>query len=149
MTKTKMKTCKHCGKEIAKSAKICPHCGGKNKGKLGLILISFVLILGLVGAFGSSGEVVEPYAIGENISMIEEEFGLTYITGAVTNQTDHETSYVQIVFNCLDAEGNVIGTAMDNINYIKAGKTWKFKALIFDCDPEKVVSYELADLTGF
>lgn len=27
----KMKVCKHCGEEIAKSAKICPKCGGKNK----------------------------------------------------------------------------------------------------------------------
>ena len=29
--KTKLITCKHCGKEIAASAKTCPHCGGKNK----------------------------------------------------------------------------------------------------------------------
>lgn len=28
---TKLITCKHCGKEIAASAKTCPHCGGKNK----------------------------------------------------------------------------------------------------------------------
>lgn len=26
-----MITCKHCGQEIAASAKTCPHCGGKNK----------------------------------------------------------------------------------------------------------------------
>lgn len=31
MAKSKMKTCKHCGAEIAKSAKVCPVCGGKNK----------------------------------------------------------------------------------------------------------------------
>ena len=31
MAKSKMKTCKHCGAEIAKSAKVCPNCGGKNK----------------------------------------------------------------------------------------------------------------------
>lgn len=27
----KIITCKHCGKEIAESAKTCPNCGGKNK----------------------------------------------------------------------------------------------------------------------
>lgn len=27
----KMTTCRYCGAEIAKSAKTCPHCGGKNK----------------------------------------------------------------------------------------------------------------------
>ena len=31
MAKDKMTTCKHCGQEIAASAKVCPHCGGKNK----------------------------------------------------------------------------------------------------------------------
>lgn len=30
MASNKMKVCKHCGAEIAKSAKICPVCGGKN-----------------------------------------------------------------------------------------------------------------------
>ncbi|SEQ10931.1 hypothetical protein SAMN02910289_01313 [Lachnospiraceae bacterium RM5] len=28
---SKMVKCKHCGQEIAKSAKVCPGCGGKNK----------------------------------------------------------------------------------------------------------------------
>ena len=145
-----MKKCKHCGKEIAKSAKICPHCGGKNKGKFGLLLICFLLILGLIGIVGSIDEAAsKSYAIGENITTVEEDFGLVYITGTIKNETNHETSYVQIVFNCLDADGNVIGSAMDNVNFIKAGGTWKFKALILDCNPEDVVSYELADLTGF
>ena len=31
MAKNKMTTCKHCGAEIAASAKVCPQCGGKNK----------------------------------------------------------------------------------------------------------------------
>ena len=26
----KITNCEHCGAEIAKSAKTCPHCGGKN-----------------------------------------------------------------------------------------------------------------------
>lgn len=45
----KMKTCKHCGAEIAKSAKICPSCGGKNPKPLFKrvwfwLLVVFVLI---------------------------------------------------------------------------------------------------------
>lgn len=31
MEKSKLIKCKHCGAEIAKSAKKCPHCGGKHK----------------------------------------------------------------------------------------------------------------------
>lgn len=54
-----MKTvyCKTCGKEIAKSAKICPNCGAKNKGKAkGLrIVIAVLLILAGIGTlFGNS-----------------------------------------------------------------------------------------------
>ena len=31
LMKKKMKKCKTCGQEIARKAKICPHCGAKNK----------------------------------------------------------------------------------------------------------------------
>lgn len=41
----KMKNCKACGQEIAKSAKVCPHCGAKQKGKTGLIVIAIIVLL--------------------------------------------------------------------------------------------------------
>ena len=31
----KLKACKHCKQQIAKTCKICPHCGGKNKTGIG------------------------------------------------------------------------------------------------------------------
>ena len=55
MAKDKMTTCKHCGQEIAASAKICPHCGGKNKPpiyKRGWFIALIVLII--LYAIGSS-----------------------------------------------------------------------------------------------
>jgi len=42
----KLKKCKTCGKDIAKSAKVCPHCGAKNKRKSKLIGV--LAILGLI-----------------------------------------------------------------------------------------------------
>lgn len=56
----KMKLCKTCKNEIAKSAKVCPHCGAKQSigifKKLGIafgILIVIVIIAGIVGGNNS------------------------------------------------------------------------------------------------
>lgn len=49
----KMKLCKHCGAQIAKSAKVCPRCGGKNKKPFYLrwwfITLAILIVLGAVG----------------------------------------------------------------------------------------------------
>lgn len=53
----KLIKCKTCGNEIAKSAKVCPHCGAKNKKHtvLGVFLVIFGLFL-IAAAFGSTDE---------------------------------------------------------------------------------------------
>ena len=52
----KMKQCKACGSEIAKSAKACPNCGAKQKG-VGKIILGIVLALFVVVAIaGISGK---------------------------------------------------------------------------------------------
>ena len=38
------------------------------------------------------------------------------------------SSYLQIEYNLYDADGAQIGTALANINNLKAGGTWKFEA---------------------
>lgn len=47
----KLTTCKSCGKEVAKSAKSCPHCGAKLKMGVGLKLIIGLAVIGAVFAF--------------------------------------------------------------------------------------------------
>jgi len=49
MAKSKMTTCKHCGAEIAASAKVCPHCGGKNKPPFSALRTILAVIIILVG----------------------------------------------------------------------------------------------------
>lgn len=56
---SKLTTCKACGKEIAKSAKTCPHCGAKNKKKPIGCLIALILFL-LAGACGAGGNTDTP-----------------------------------------------------------------------------------------
>lgn len=58
MTKSKMTTCKHCGAEIAASAKVCPQCGGKNKPPIykrwWFIAIIVLIVLSAIGGSDSS-----------------------------------------------------------------------------------------------
>lgn len=58
MAKSKMTTCKHCGAEIAASAKVCPQCGGKNKPPIykrwWFIAIIVLIVLSAIGGSGSS-----------------------------------------------------------------------------------------------
>lgn len=60
MAKSKMTTCKHCGAEIAASAKVCPHCGCKNKPPIykrwWFIAIIVLIVLSAIGSSSDSGK---------------------------------------------------------------------------------------------
>lgn len=59
MKNNKLKNCKVCGEEVAKSARICPHCGAKLK-KGHPILTSILVLVVLVAVIGSSSNNDEP-----------------------------------------------------------------------------------------
>lgn len=107
----KLIACKTCGAQIAKTAKICPACGAKNKSRhpvfsgigLGLLIIFIILIVGIVissmnddptkvspaTASGqpkpSAAAVTEPpvYSIGDTLEMKDVQVTLL----AVRNNT--------------------------------------------------------------
>lgn len=60
MAKSKMTTRKHCGAEIAASAKVCPQCGGKNKPPIykrwWFIAIIVLIVLSAIGGSGSGSD---------------------------------------------------------------------------------------------
>ena len=60
----KMKNCKSCGAEIAKSAKVCPKCGAKQKKPTALIVLLVVVAIGLIASIGNSGSNA-PTKVGE------------------------------------------------------------------------------------
>ncbi len=53
-----MKNCKACGREIAKSAKMCPNCGAKQGGigKIIGIAVAVIVVLGIIGAAAGGGD---------------------------------------------------------------------------------------------
>lgn len=73
MENSKMKTCKACGAEIAKSAKVCPHCGAKNKKRSLLIII--LVALGIIVLLGSVSDsnTAKPAAPKENAPVISAQ----------------------------------------------------------------------------
>ncbi len=67
--RTKMVKCKTCGEEIAKSAKICPKCGAKQKKHtvLGVVFLVFGILV-IIAAIGGSGGDGKPQKISESNS---------------------------------------------------------------------------------
>ena len=66
---------------------------------------------------------------GKRSSEVDEyEIGTT-ITGTIKNNCGKDFSYVEIDFKLFDHKGNVVGTAMANQTNLKAGETWRYKAV--------------------
>jgi len=129
----KLKLCKHCGNEVAKSAKSCPKCGGRIKG-LGILpaIAIIAIIIVIVAVAANEDKIKEDYnkeSFSHEITKQYSDGFSYYVEGTVNNLKDKEYSYVQIEFVCYDKDGNNIGTAIDNTNNLLGKETWKFKAI--------------------
>ena len=143
----------------------------KKKKPIGKIVLIVVVVLVALGAFGSlSGgdkgsdsstsagaakteqteekkPEQEPYTISDETLDTSNPYGVK-ITGTLVNNTDEDKSYLQIEYNLYDADGAQIGTALANINNLKAGGTWKCEAASME-KPEDVANWERVDVSGF
>lgn len=155
-----MKKCKYCQTEIDSKAKICPNCKKKQgKSKLLIALIIIILIVVIVsissGSEESSKEKSEDNKVTEKFSyeitsQYADEYGFSYyIEGSVKNNKDKDYSYVQIEFVCYDAEGNNLGTAIDNTNNLLENETWKFKAMAMFSDIEIIDHCDYHEISGW
>jgi len=75
MENSKLKNCKVCGMEIAKSAKTCPHCGAKLK-KRHPLLIGLAVLIVFSALAGSSGDSDEPKKV-ENAGTVQSSAAVT------------------------------------------------------------------------
>lgn len=95
MAKDKMTTCKHCGQEIAASAKVCPHCGGKNKlpiyKRWWFIAIIVIIVLAAIGGSGSSdssGSTSSTATSKTAVSSSSSEAAIEYTAYTVTELSE-------------------------------------------------------------
>ena len=129
---SKMVTCKHCGAEIAASAKTCPQCGGKNKKPIykrpWFIAVIAIIILGAIGgSLGGEtadkpGKTDAPVSQSENINTTQPESEtpeITYTAYAVSELMDdlngnalkaaekYKDQYVELTgrLNVIDSSG--------------------------------------------
>ena len=175
---TKMMACKTCGEQIATSAKSCPKCGAKNKKPIYkkvwfwvAIVVIVIIIAASSGAGGTSstnsgnntasandtnknsGTKKEKFEIidGVNGITVEQDMFSLYFSGVIQNNTNKKYSYVQIEISLYDADGALLGTALDNVNNLEANGKWKFKATSFLSSDlvEEVASWKVTEITGW
>lgn len=79
-----------------------------------------------------------------------DEYGFSYyIEGTCTNNSSKDYDYLQVEFICYDAVGNNVGTALDNMNNLLIGQTWKFKAMDMGSEVETIDHCDLHEVSGW
>lgn len=100
---SKTQQCKTCGAEIAKSAKMCPNCGGKVKKpfytRVWFIVLIVLVVIGAVAGSGGSKEKKEPEAESTNVT---QPYDKTEITPEPTPEIVYTAYDVSELMNDLD-----------------------------------------------
>lgn len=166
MAKDKMTICKHCGAEIAASAKTCPKCGGKNSKpiykRVWFWILIAVLVIGIGGmaggsdSSGSSGTAGSSEQSGEASQEKQEEQAIEYqevsvetlfdaLSNNAMNASDtYKNQYLSVtgVLGTIDSDGSYIAIESDNDNYFLDSITCYIKN---DEQLEKVKSLSKGD----
>ena len=128
--------------------------------KWALVLI-VIVVIGVAGAAMGGGssksgskengtteeEKKEDFTIEGKTKGAYDKYKIAYyIEGTIKNNTDKDKSYVNVTFNLFDKDGNQLGTASTSISDLKAGGTWKFKAM---GAKKEIAKYELSEIKGY
>lgn len=93
---SKIINCKVCGKEMAKSAKVCPSCGAKNKKPIYVKWWFWAVIVILIVAIGSSA--------GNNETTTVTENGTEQVNTITYEAVDLQTMFDDLAENAMKAE---------------------------------------------
>ena len=133
----KMVSCRTCGADIAKSAKVCPSCGAKNKKPIykrwWVWVLVFVIVAGMFGSSGDTDQVeasaptaptqTEPAPVAPVEPEPEPEVVYTEYTvkqlmddlkaNALKAEQTYDGQYVELsgVLSVIDSDGKYIGIA--------------------------------------
>lgn len=171
MESSKLTTCKTCGKEIAKNAKVCPSCGAKIKAPIYKKWWFYFILIIVIAAASSdtspstvtnsnngSGEIQhqvenktpvqkqEKFTLESHSGAYDDAGFAFYIEGTIKNNTNKNYSYVQVTFNTYDKDGAQLGTAFDNINNLEPNGVWKYNAI---ATADDIASYKFVEITGW
>lgn len=112
MAKNKTKICKHCGAEIAKGAKVCPACGGKNPKpvykRVWFWLLIAILVFILLPGGGSDDSAQEPK---EYTAVTVDQLYSELEDNALKAEDTYQDAYVAVEgrMTVIDSDGEYIG----------------------------------------
>lgn len=127
--------------------------------KILIIVFVVIIIIGLASGNEDSSsnnngttnknKTQEKFTLLEVTSAAPDDYNFAYyIEGSIKNNMDKDYDYVQVEFTTYDADGNTLGTCLDNNSGLEANGTWKFKAMCTD-NVEQIASYKLKEITGW
>lgn len=132
----KLITCKHCGQEIAASAKTCPHCGGKNRKPIYKKVWFWILIvLVLFGAIGGGS--------GNKKTSTSKKVGEVSTSQTIVSKEKEETKAgenIQTVFNV----GDILHDGNMDIVYVASGDYEESNEFIKPADGKKYIFLNFA-----
>jgi hypothetical protein len=67
--------------------------------------------------------------------------GMVTISGRIKNEGPGTLNYLHVTYTLYDANGNILGNAHASVEYIPAGKTWKFTT-----EPVRAPAYQYFEL---
>lgn len=89
----------------------------------------------------------------EDIELVEvtqdESSPMVKVTGKIKNTSGKDLSYLQIEIPIYDADGAKLGTALANINNLKADDVWKFEAISGVTEQGAKADLENIEYSGF
>lgn len=137
MRNGKLTTCKACGAEIAKSAKTCPYCGAKNKGKHP-ILSAVLIVLGIFLIIGALNPSSEPTKVGEVEATTEQDVQTTFGVGEKVSLDDVVVTLLDVTESSgstynKPAVGNVFVLCEFEIENNSSGDIGVSSIMSFDC----------------
>ena len=85
-----------------------------------------------------------------------EALGTYTITGVIKSEADEDETVI-LTFAMFDEDNNIIGNLTANIEFIKPGETWRFRAVpretgsdrFENIDTERIDRFELRDASAF
>lgn len=112
MAKNKLTTCKVCGAEVAKSAKVCPSCGAKVKNKNFLLIGIIAIVVIAIIAAASNNDEPKKVNGDDTVTVTEknaENEKNTFLVGETAELKDVLVSMV----NVTESNGSTFNTPTD------------------------------------
>ena len=73
-----------------------------------------------------------------NHKMVTGDYGNIEVTGQAKNTGSENMGYASVDVKFYDANGNLLGSGLDNINNLGSGETWNFKAMYTGDGPPEI-----------